>query len=125
MFRSNNCEKTTENEIRIEIKLWTFCEVMQRANMKLILFTISIFVLGCSAAPSTSVNQFQLIQQKVEQLERSNKESIAVIAALKQTYDEKIASLEQQLRSERTLVLQPGRDSIFYIFLSDISVPEY
>ena len=54
--------------------------------MKLILFTVSIFVLGCSAKSSTSVDQFQQIQQEVEQLKR--------------TYDEKISSLDQQLKQK-------------------------
>ena len=73
--------------------------------MKLILFTLSIFVLGCLAKPSTSVDQFQQIQQQVEQLKRSNEESIA---ALKRTYDEKISSLEEQLKSGKNMVSQTG-----------------
>ena len=90
--------------------------------MKLLLFTISIFVFGCSATPSFSVDQLQQIQQDMEQLKRSNEESSAAIAVLNQMYDEKmktydekltrndekIASLEQQLRSGRTLVPQSG-----------------
>ena len=68
--------------------------------MKLILLTVSIFVLGSLAKPSTSVNDpLQRIQQDVQQLKTSNEETVA---ALKSTYDEKlriqdekIASLEQ------------------------------
>ena len=116
--------------------------VTYSTNMKLILFTASIFVFGCSARPLSSVDQFQQIQQEVEQLKRSNEESVAVIGELKQTYDEKIqtndekiqtydeklrryddkiASLEQQLSSGRTLVPQSGTVSfsVLYLYLSD------
>ena len=85
--------------------------------MKLILFTLSIFVFGGSA---TFDDQLQQIQQEVEQLKRGNEEIIGVIAALKQTYDErittqdeKIASLEQQLKSLRMFLPQSGEAYIF------------
>ena len=64
--------------------------------MKFILFTLSIFVLGCSAKTSSPVDQFQQIQQEVEQLKRSNEESIA---ALKRTYDEKIKTYDEKIRT--------------------------
>ena len=83
--------------------------------MKLILFIVGTFVLGCAATSSTSLDQLQKIQKEVKQLKRSNRESSAVITALKQTYDEKIktqddkiASLEQQLRSGLNLAPQSG-----------------
>ena len=83
----------------------------QHADMKLILLTLSIFVFGCSAAPSTSV------EDQLQQLQQS-------IATMKQTYDEKIrrndekiASLEQQLRSAGTLVPQSGTVSFTYFWL--------
>ena len=80
--------------------------------MKLILVTICAFVFGCSARPSISVDQLQQIQQEIEQLKRSNTENIA---ALKQSYDEKIrtygeniSSLEKQLRLGKKFVQQTG-----------------
>ena len=91
--------------------------------MKLILFTASIFVFGCSATSSISVeDQLQRMQLQVDQLERSNENSVAFIGELKRTYDdkiqmydekirrydEKIVSLEQQLRLGRTLLPQSG-----------------
>ena len=91
--------------------------------MKLILFTVSIFVFGCSATSLTSVeDQLRPMHLEMEQLKRSNKQSVAFIEELKQTYDDKIhtydeklrrcdhkiASYEQQLRSGRTLVPQSG-----------------
>ena len=99
--------------------------------MKLILFTISILVFGCSTA--SVEDQLQRMQLEMERLKRSNEESIAVIAALKQTYDDKIqtydeklrtyeakvTSLEQQLRSGRTLVPQSGSVSVIsFCFIS-------
>ena len=62
-------------------------------------------VYGCSATPSVFVNDpLPRIQNEVKQLKRSNEESIAT---LKQTYDEemrtyneKIATLEQQRRPD-------------------------
>ena len=60
----------------------------------------------------SSVKRFQQIRQEVEQMKKYNEESIGVIAAFKQTYDEKIrrcdektANLEQQVR---TLASQSG-----------------
>ena len=101
--------------------------------MKFLLNTISICVLRSLATPSTSVESLQQIQQEIEQLKRSNEESVAVIAALKETYDEKIrtqeeeiriydvkiASLERQLRTGKTHALQTGPASFtsFYLIL--------
>ena len=87
--------------------------------MNLLIFTINV-VIGCSTAAPVPVNApLHWIQQEMEQLKRSNEESIA---ALKRTYDEKIriydekirrndekiASLEQQLRWGKNLVPQSG-----------------
>ena len=90
--------------------------------MKVFLFTVSIIVSACSA--TTIEDQLQRLQQEVEQLKRSNEESIT---ALKQTYDEKIASLEQQIRSARALAPQSGLTIIpdtfthlFYYFLQGL-----
>ena len=50
--------------------------------MNLLLFTTGIFVFGCSATTSTPVEDpLQQIQQEVEQLKRSNEESIAALGA--------------------------------------------
>ena len=64
---------------------------------------------------------------EMEQLKRSNEESIA---ALKRTYDEKIrtydaklASLEQQLRSGRLLPLQSGTELFTCFYLSSSHFP--
>ena len=89
--------------------------------MKSILFTVSIFVFGCSAGRSTSVeDQLQRMQLQVDQLKRSNEENIA---ELKQTYDEKIraydeklSSLEEQVKAGNCLVPQTG-PVLFTIFL--------
>ena len=91
--------------------LWS--DVIRNTNMKLILFTVSIFVFGCSAGRSTSVeDQLQRMQLQVDKLKRSNEESIA---AVKHTYDEKIiaydeklSSLEEQVKGGKCLVPQTG-----------------
>ena len=85
--------------------------------MKLILFTASIFVLGCSARPSASLDQFQQIQQELEQMKRSNEESIA---ALQRFYDKKISSLEEQLKSGKNMVSQTGRIYLPYYSFIDL-----
>ena len=106
--------------------------------MKLILVTLSIFVLGCSATSLTSVeDQLQQMNLEIEQLKRSNEESVAFIEELKQTYDGKIrtydekmrrndakvATLEQQLRLRRTLVPQSG--SVYFISFCLISFQNF
>ena len=66
--------------------------------MKFLLFTLNILVFGCIVTNSTCIeDQLQQLQQAVEQMKRSNEEN-----------DEKIASLEQELSSLRTLVSQSG-----------------
>ena len=102
--------------------------------MKLFIFTINIVVFGCLGAAPVSVNDpLHWIQQEIEQLKRSNEESIA---ALKRTYDEKIrtydekirtydekikrndekiASLEEQLRWKTNLVSQAGPCLLIFV----------
>ena len=68
---------------------------MQHINMKLLLLIVGVFVFNCSATTSVSDNLLKRIQREVEELKRSNEDSIA---ALKKIYDEKISTLEQQLQ---------------------------
>ena len=64
--------------------------------MKLILFTVGIFVFGCSARPSTSVqDQLQRMILEMEQLKKSNEENVAALNEKLRIQDGKIASLEQ------------------------------
>ena len=70
--------------------------------MRLLLLTTSIFVFGCSATTSTSIeDQLRRLEQKVKQLKQTYDEKI-------RTQNEKIASLELQLGSGQTLVPQSG-----------------
>ena len=70
---------------------------MWQANMKLLIFTINIVFIGCLVAAPVSVNDpLHRIQQEMEELKRSNEESIA---ALKQTYDEKIRTYDEKIRT--------------------------
>ena len=81
-------------------------QTISQANIKLLILTINIVAIGCLTAVPVSFNDpLQRIQQEMEQLKRSNEESIS---AMKTTYDEKIASLEQQLRRESNVVPQSG-----------------
>ena len=91
--------------------------------MKFILFIVNIFVFGCSARPSTSVqDQLDRLQQSIAVLNQTYDEKIQTYDEKIQKYDEKIqmydeklkryddiiASLEQQLRFGRTFVPQSG-----------------
>ena len=89
--------------------------------MKLILFTVSIFVFGCSATSLTSVeDQLQRMHLEMEQLKRSNEESIAVIGALKQTYNEKIRTCESsQFGAAAEIGKNRSGPESFYIFLCE------
>ena len=65
--------------------------------MKFLMFIINVVVIGCLTAAPVSVNDpLHRIQQEMEQLQRSNEESIA---ALKQTYDEKIGTYDEKIRT--------------------------
>ena len=99
----------------------------EHANMKLILFAASIFVLDCSARPLSSVeNQLGRLQQSIAAMKQTYDEKISTYDEKISTYDEKIrrneekiASLEQQLRSGRTLFPQSG--SVYFTSFSLIN----
>ena len=109
--------KTTHCIDTVRNKSLNICK-KQHVNMKLILFTSTIFVFSCSASPLSSVeDQLQRIQLKVEQLERNSKETIST---MKQTYDEKISRLEEQLKSGTNLVSQKGPVYLLYLYSRQI-----
>ena len=92
--------------------------------MQFLLYILSIFIFGCAARPSTSIeDQFHQIQQEVEQLKRTYDAKISTQDEKITRHDDKIASLEQQLQQKVDLIQMESQRQIAKV-ISSKTIPK-